>query len=205
MDISQSLNLFWVTNSSRSYASSRSPSVPVYRVGEPLQRGRRQWPAGAQYSYGRCGHELTLFHPEPDARLVHDVKNGEPEFAAIIRLPVIVFAYRFGESLPWEDVPYCWHLQSASHRLTPPLESSLEFRALLWVTLVGAHDGIIYAQRGITLAPEFTRVLHRGLRTQAQARFDADDCISGVADLMVAHPTTLSRLPLAQARTIGNQ
>ena len=101
--------------------------------------------------------------------------------------------------------PYTWHMQPAHCRVTPPLESSPETRALLWITLVGADDGMIHAQRGMTLAPAFTRTLHDAIRAQASTPFNPDRCTSVIGDLFVAHPNTLSRLPMAQARTMGNQ
>jgi hypothetical protein len=202
---SQDLELYWLSNAPRKSIPASRPLVPVYRVGEPLQRGRRHWPVGSQYTHGPNGHELTLFLPEIDDRHVQDVKSGEGEFAVIARLPLIVLAYRFGQSIPWSDVPYCWHMQPAHYRVVPPLGLSPEARALLWITLVGAHDGIIYAQRGMTLAPEFTRFLHGAIRAQARMPFIPDRCTAAISKLLVAHLGTLERLPLAQARTIGNQ
>ncbi len=201
----QDLDLFWVSNAPRKFIPASRPLVPLYRVGEPLQRGRRHWPTGTQYTHGCNGHELTLFLPEIDDRHVQDVKNGEGEFAVIARLPLIVLAYRFGQSVAWSDVPYCWHMQPAHYRVIPPLELSPETRALLWVTLVGAHDGIIHAQRGMTLAPEFTRFLNGAIRAQACMLFSSDRCMTVISNLLIAHPCTLDRLPLAQARTIGNR
>jgi hypothetical protein len=205
MKMIQNLDLLWVSNAPRRSGPANRPLVPVYRVGEPLQRGRRHWPSGAQYVYGLSGHELTLFHPDVDERLVQDVKYGEAEFAVIVRPPVIVLGYRFGQSIPWSDVPYCWHLQPAYWRVIPARQSFPETRALLWITLVGSEDGTIHAQRGMTLAPDFTRTLHAAIRAQARMPFDPDQCAEAVGELLVAHPTTLSRLSLAQARTIGNQ
>ena len=72
--------------------------------------------------------------------------------------------------------PYTWHMQPAHCRVTPPLESSPETRALLWITLVGADDGMIHAQRGMTLAPAFTRTLQDAIRAQASTPFDPDLC-----------------------------
>jgi hypothetical protein len=123
----------------------------------------------------------------------------------IIQPPVIVLAYRFGQSIPWSDVPYCWHFQPAHWRVIPPRETSPETRALLWITLVGADDGVIYAQRGMTLAPDFTRTLHAAIRAQARMPFDPDECVGAIGDLMVARPSTLARLPFAQSHTAGNQ
>jgi hypothetical protein len=181
------------------------PLVPTYRVGEPLQRGRRCWPVGAQYSYSLNGHELTLFASDINDNLVHDLRYGEAEFAVIVEHPVLVLGYRFGDSIHWSDVPFSWHMQPAHCRVTPPLESSPETRALLWITLVGADDGIIHAQRGMTLAPGFTCILQNAIRAQASTPFDPDLCTTVIGHLFVAHPNTLSRLPLVQARTMGNQ
>src|SRR5262245_20091707 len=194
MKTSQVFDLFWVAGSPRPYLPVSRPQVPVYRVGEPLQRGRRQWSTGAQYSHGLSGNELTLFHPEIDDKIVHDVRYGTAEFAVIVQPPVIVLAYRFGQSIPWSDVPFCWHFQPAHWRVVPPREASPETRALLWITLVGAHDGIIHAQRGMTLDPEFTRTLHAAIRDQATTPFDPDQCAAAVDDLLVALPTTSARL-----------
>jgi hypothetical protein len=202
---SQDFELFWVSNAPRRSIPTSRPVVPVYRVGEPLQRGRRYWPVGAQYTYGPNGHELTLFLPEINHQLVQDVKYGEAEFAVIVKLPLIVLAYRLGQSIPWSDVPYCWHMQPEHYRVIPPRESSPESRALLWITLVDAHDGIISAQRGMTLAPEFTRFLHGAIRAQARMPFIPGHCTAAISNLLVSHPSTLDRLPFAQARTLGNR
>lgn len=187
------------------YAPESRPLVPAYRVGEPLQRGRRHWPEGTQYSYSVNGHELTLFLADVNDQLVHDVRHGEAEFAVIVEHPVLVLAYRFGESIRWSDVPYTWHMQAPHYRATPPLESSSESRALLWITLVGANDGIIHAQRGMTLAPGFTRTLQDAIRAQACTPFDHELCTTVIGELFVAYQNTLSRLSMAQARTMGNQ
>jgi hypothetical protein len=174
-------------------------------VGEPLQRGRRRWPTGTQYSYGSNGHELTLFRADVNDQVVQDVRFGEGEFAATVQLPLIILSYRFGESISWSDVPYCWQMQPAHCRVVPPQESSPETRALLWITLVGAHDGIIHAQRGMTLAPEFTRVLNNAIRAQARLPFDPDLCMTAIGDLLVFYPNPLSRLACADVRSFGNR
>jgi hypothetical protein len=202
---SQDFKLFWVSNALRKSIPASRPLAPRYRVGEALQRGRLQWPTGAQYAHGRNGHELTLFLCDIDERHIQDVRNGEGEFAVIVELSLIVLAYRFGQMIPWSDVPYCWHLQPAHHRVIPPPDLSPETRALLWITLVGAHDGIIHAQRGVTLAPEFTRVLHSAIRDQASMPFNPDHCTAAVSRVMIDRNCTLERLPLALAQTIGNR
>jgi hypothetical protein len=182
----------------------RRPMSPVYRVGELFHRGRRQWPRGAEFAFGLGGHELTVFSPAIASELVEDVRRGPAEFALIVRGPVLVLAYRFGESIPWEDAPYCWHLQPEYRRVVPAAVVAPEARALLWVTLVGADDGVIHAQRGMTLAPPFTRALHDAIRRQAISPFDPSDCTAAISCLYPPHLDTVDRLPWAVARTMGN-
>jgi len=43
--------------------------------------------------------------------MVSEVSRGQAEFAMIVEPPVLVLAYRFGQSIPWGDAPYSWHLQ----------------------------------------------------------------------------------------------
>ena len=114
---------------------------------------------GGQLTYSPGGLELTLFRSEITDSVIHDVRRGEVELGLIVELPLIVVTYRFGQSIPWNDVPYSWHLQPMAWRVIPDVESSAEARALLWITLVGADDGVIHSQRGVTLAPHFTRLL----------------------------------------------
>jgi hypothetical protein len=182
----------------------RRAIAPVYRVGELLQRGRRSWPAGAEFAFGPAGHELVLFHPGIDPEVVDDVRRGPAEFALIVEPPVIVLAYRFGDSIPWEDTPYSWHLQPEFRQVVPAAVIAPEARVLLWITLVGAEDGVIHAQRGMTLSPPFTRALHDAVRAQAMSRFDSCECTSAISSLYLMRPHVLDRLEIAVARTMGN-
>ncbi len=201
----RSLDLFWMPTPDLLFVPNARTSVPRYRVGEPFQRGRRGWPRGTQYHYAAHGHELTVFQPGLDDETVQDVKRGQAEFALVVREPILLLAYRFGDAGVWADTPYCWHMHPPHTRLIPPDETSNESRALLWITLVGADDGIIHAQRGVTLAPDFTRVLHDALRRQAHGGFRSDDCVAALSDLLVHHPSTADRLALACSKTIGNR
>jgi hypothetical protein len=182
----------------------RRPVAPVYRVGEPLHRGRREWPHGAEFAFGPGGHELTVFAPAITDSMIEDVRRGPAEFALIVHGPILVLAYRFGESIGWEDAPYCWHLQPEYRRVVPAAVVATEARALLWVTLVGADDGIIHAQRGLTLSPSFTRALHDAIRRQAMSTFDSSGCTAAISCLYPPHLETVDRLPMAVARTMGN-
>jgi hypothetical protein len=185
-------------------AVADQPPSPSYRVGELLVEGRTSWPRGAQYGYGPGGHALTLFAPVEDGRLVEDVHRGDAHFALTMAGPVFYLAFRFGDSGGWADVPYAWHLQHPEARATPPRDRSPESRALLWISLVGTGDGVVYAQRGVTLSPEFTRTLHEAIRRQAGSRFDPLECSLAVAEATAGRPGIAQRLLQASAWTRGN-
>jgi hypothetical protein len=182
----------------------RSPR-PAYRVGELFHHGRRSWREGAQFSHNPWGYELTLVRSIVDVRSTDDITRGQSEFAVIVDLPLVVLAYRFGESICWADVPYCWHLQPVHGRAIPSVEGSSEARAFLWITLVCAADGIIKAQRGLTLSPDFTRALNATVRAQAMMPFDAAECASAISRVYLTHGSCASRWSIAIARTMGNE
>jgi hypothetical protein len=189
----------------RKYAQSKPPLVSVYRVGELFRRDRHRWPEGAQLTYSAGGLELTLFHRQIRQDIVTDVRRGPAEFALIVDLPVIILAYRFGESIPWNDVPYSWHLQPVEWRVVPSLNQSSEARVLLWISLIGGDDGIIHAQRGMTLSPAFTVALHQAVRAQSMMDFDPKNCTSALSRVYLDHSEIADRLSLAVARTMGNE
>ena len=180
------------------------PVVPAYRVGELFHSGIRSWPEGAQFHCGPGHYELMLFHAEVGEDLVEEVRRGPAEFALIVEPQVIVLAYRFGERIPWQDIPYSWHLQPAERQVIPPVVPSPEARSLLWITMVGARDGIIHAQRGMTLSPSFTRTLHNAIRDQAARAFDPEECTGAISSIYLDYPHTVDRLSIAAVRTIGN-
>jgi hypothetical protein len=196
--------VFW-SKTSRTRPSANRPLVPVYRVGEPFHQGRCTWPEGGQFTYSPGGHELTLFRSAIRDDVVNEVRQGQAELALIVELPLIVLTYRFGQTIPWDDVPYSWHLQPVTWRVIPSVEHSPEARALLWITLVGAEDGIIHAQRGVTLSPSFTHSLHDAIRAQALMAFDPKECTSAISKVFLNYPSPVARLALAEARTIGNE
>lgn len=179
------------------------PRVPTYRVGEPLRPGRDHWPEGAWYGFGREGHELTLFTSRITPGLIDDIRRGETEFGLTVDGPVLHLSHRFGVDGEWGDVPYVWHLQHPDQRAAPAAASP-GYRALLWVSLVGADDGLIHAQRGVALEPEFTRSLHEAIRSQAHAPFDPLDCVLAYSEVLRERPDARRRLETASARAMGN-
>jgi hypothetical protein len=196
-------NLFSDVGETRAPVSRRL--VPVYRVGEKLRNGRDTWPEGSHFVSSPCGYELTLCHSDINADLIHELRCGQSEFALLVERPVIVLAYRFGQAGIWNDVSYCWHLQPEEWRVVPSVALSPEARALLWITLVGSDDGVIHAQRGVTLSPRFTRMLSTAIQHQATKTFDPEECTTAISKIFVSYPTPVDRLALAIARTNGNE
>jgi hypothetical protein len=70
--------------------------------------------------------------------------------------------------------------------------------------LVGADDGIIRAQRGITLSPAFTRELYDAVRIQAMSPFDPIDFTSAISSIYLIHIEATDRPAIAVARTVDN-
>lgn len=179
--------------------------IPTFRVGQPLRPRRRSWREGSQLSQSRGGYELTIIRRDVDDDMVDAVSRGPAEFALIVEQPVIVLAFRFGDSIEWNDVPYSWHMQPPEWRVVPPLRVPIGARALLWVTLVSSDDGIIRAQRGLTLSPDFSCGVNDAIRAQATTFFDPDECTSAISRLYLGYASPESRLSLAKSRTMGNE
>jgi hypothetical protein len=181
----------------------RAVRVPAHRVGEPLRPGCSEWPEGSRYEYGPAGHELVLFRSEIDADLLAAVGRGPCEFALIVEPPLFVLGYRFGRVVPWESAPFAWHLQPATQRVLPPADFP-GLRTLLSLRLVDSEDGIIRAQRSVTLSPDFTRALHRVLRIQAEQPFDPEAYVRAVSALYLGRPSTTDLVDRAVVRSPGN-
>ena len=85
------------------------------------------------------------------------------------------------------------------------LEGSADSRAFLWITLVSATDGIIRAQRGLTLSPNFSRVLNAVVRAQALMPFDPEECIGAISRIYLTRAASSSHWSSAIAYTMGNE
>jgi hypothetical protein len=180
------------------------PRVPSYRVGELFLAGRSSWPTGAQYSFGAEGHQLTLFEPSAGPSRIEDVRRGRAEFVLLGESPVFLLSYRLGETAGWNAAPYGWHLQHVEIRAVPASNPSPEYRALLWITLVGADDGVIRAQRGVALSPSFTRALHRAIQAQATGSFNPLECMLALSELLRTQPSLSRRVDGVGVRTLAN-
>ncbi len=166
---------------------SRLNASRPYRVGEPHRTDRSNWPAAACWGLDRQGYTLTLFQPAVTDRHCEMIRREPAEFALVLERPLVVLAYRFGTSSAWETLPYAWPLATVTSRprVVPPARIPPETRALLWVSLVDADDGLIRAQRGIALAPRFTQALNEAIRHQVRAPFDGDAYVRAVASTYI--------------------
>ena len=149
-------------------------------VGEPYNPNRLQWPEGGYYQCRGGQHELVLFFDGVTQAERMAVKKGKPEFALLVRQPVIWLLYRFGTEIPWSDSPFSFHLiHNPGERLIP--EAPGGKRALLIVILVDAGTGITRAIRECTFSPEFSALLHEAVVTQAADEFDRHGYKAAVA------------------------
>lgn len=185
------------------WMASRLVGRRAYRVGEPFRSGRTRWPDEACYGIDRDGYVLTLFRPGVTEPMREAVRREAADFALVLESPLAVLAYRFGTALPWEAVPYAWPLTAGEvrSRYLPPARVEPGTRALLWVSLVDSETGLIEAQRGIALAPEFTLALNRAIRQQARLPFDGDAYVRAVASLHHDLPDPARLASRAAART----
>ena len=87
----------------------------------------------------------------------------------------------------------------------PPRFHNAEMRILVWISLVGARDGIIHAQRGMTLSPGFTAAIHEAIRAQVTSSFSPELCTAAISRLYLQYPDVADRLLLAVARSKGNE
>jgi hypothetical protein len=173
-----------------------------YRVGESFREGRTVWPEETFYGIDRDGYLLTLFRAGITESDREEFRRGFAEFALVVQPPLAVLAFRFGEAAGWETIPYAWPLSSnRPGRYLPAAKTAPGTQALLWVSLVNAEDGLIEAQRGIVLDPEFTRALNEAIRQQARAPFDPGSYVRAIATLHADLPTAAEIVERATVRT----
>ena len=126
-------------------------------------------------------------------------------FSLDVEPPLIVLGYQFGENRPWESVPYAWPLSDGSRpsRVLPPARVVPGTRALLWISLVSVEDGVIHAQRGIPLAPDFTGLLNGLIRAQAKLPLDGDAYVQAIARVFDSreHPRMFEEPSIASTTT----
>lgn len=155
-----------------------------YRVGEPFRNGRTVWPQETVYGIDREGYVLVLFRSGITEQERDACRRGFAEFALVLEPPLAVLAYRFGETASWDTIPYAWPLSVGREgRYLPPAKVAPGTQALLWINLVSAETGLIEAQRGIVLNPEFTLTLNQAIRRQARMPFDGSSYVRAIATL----------------------
>lgn len=150
---------------------SRLDGHRPYRVGELFEEGITRWEPEVFYDLDRSGHTLTLFCPSPSEHRVRSVASGRCEFALTEIEPLIVVLVKFGDT-EWENAPYAWPVRNLGRpiQIVPPQRTG-SGSALLWVTLVDADTGLIAAQRGVPLDPDFADLLHTRIRAQVRRKF----------------------------------
>jgi hypothetical protein len=126
---------------------------------------------GTYYTYNTGGHCLVMLMERPTSTEKQSVSRGPCEFGLVVDGPVIFFLSRFLPGVPWNDAPFSIHKEPQQQRMLPPLPEPEE-QALLVVHLVNTANGMLVAQRAVTLGAEFTLVLHRAIQDQASQAWD---------------------------------
>ena len=141
-------------------------------VGQLYHPDRTRWLEGVEYSYDRNGHTLLLIWSGLDHQVVEAVRRGRVDLALWVRGGLVILLYRIEGACYWSDAPYSWHIVPVERRQLL-LVTGPEERALLSIVLVDADTGLVRALRAVTMAPAFTRRLHREIAAQAAAQWDA--------------------------------
>ncbi len=184
------------------WLTSRLSGHRQYRVGEPFRSGRTVWPQETFYGIDRDGYLLTLFRTRIATEDREACGRGPVELALIVEEPLAVLAYRFGDAGQWDTIPYAWPLSTGRQgRFVPPARIASGACALLWVSLVNAETGLIEAQRGLVLNPEFTLLLNQAIRRQAREPFDAESYVRAIATLHASLPSASGLVQRAVARS----
>lgn len=181
--------------------------MPVLSVGRPYNPRRLQWPEGAQVRFSADGHELVFFFRRPTAREVTAVETGTARFGVLVRQPVILFCYDFGDgAVPWSDTTFChWKLPEAERTL-PKYPETGDQRALLSVILVDSDTGITRAIRAVSLSNEVTRVIADAVRVQSESANRDRDFDGALAVLFGDLPTVADVVRQAAfVRCVGGQ
>ena len=182
---------------------SRLNSPRPYRVGEPWRLAEEACPEGSSFQIDRKGYTLDVCRSGLSEAEVQGLRFDLLEFSLVVEPPLIVLGYRLGPGRGWESVPYAWPLADGSRptRVVPPSRVEPGTRALLWITLVSADDGLIRAQRGVPLDPEFSAVLNGVIRAQAKTPLDGGAYVRAIARIYCDRSETSAFDRLAAIRT----
>lgn len=179
----------------------------AYRVGQLYSTKKTSWPESGQFNHRAGANELVLFYRRPDAEEIRDVRQGEAEFALLIKGDIICLLYRFGNAIPWSDAPYSWHLVKKTYpdQATIPEPANVpEPHDTLQVILVDAGNGVIKALRLLTFSPAFSTALRLAIREQANRPWPGDAAYDRqLAVLYGMYPNSKLMIKDATARTKG--
>jgi hypothetical protein len=185
---------------------SRLSGSRPYLVGELYESNASGWAEGSLFGIDREGYLLTAFRPDPGEAESERFRSSVMELAIIVETPLVVLGFRFGEAGDWETVPYAWPLSAGRRgRYVPPAQVKPGTRALLWATLVDARTGVIRAQRGVALEPEFTLALNAAIRAQVRTPFNGGSYVQAIAKLHADQPTGDELVRNAAHRTTSLQ
>lgn len=152
--------------------------MELYTVGKPYPGGLL--PPSNNYNYRQGQHELIVSMPDLADSEISDFRSGEARFALTVLDSVIFLSYKFGDQ-PWSDAPFNWHLVPTEMRSEPPVTTG-DTRAILFIILIDAKNGIVQALREITFSPRFTRLLHANIVEQIKSPVSREQHYADVDD-----------------------
>lgn len=159
-----------------------------------------RWSAEGYFTYCRGVHELRL----PEApRSIGRSWHVAAEFALIEDDPLLLIAYRFGDSSPWFAADYrCASDQFRVGEL-PPLGGLFEARALVSVMLPGPDLGWM-TLGNFTMSLDFTRALNAAIRERASRRFDPSEQARALQAFSARYPSVPGLVARAGVKTCGS-
>ena len=126
-----------------------------------------------EYNFRSGGHELLMSLANLTQKEIQAITQGPADFGLFIEGEVMLFLYRFGNTIPWSDAPYSWHLVPSEQRTLPP-HIAATIGMVLSIILVEATTGIVKKIRVVSLPPDFTKSLNGAIALQAQHPFPSD-------------------------------
>jgi hypothetical protein len=148
------------------------------------------------------GYELTLVQERSAFDRQGNTGAHTLELALIIESPIVALLYRFGESY-WKHLYYVLPLARdqgpARAFVQKPWPPRREAR--LRVRVVEPFEHRVLLDETTSLDPEFSGILHRALRDQAETSFDPTTYVRTVTLLSLSHPTPASLHDRALATT----
>jgi hypothetical protein len=181
----------------RRYGDHDEPGYHVLEVDKPFPFAPLAQD-GSVFTSDTTGHKLLIqvSHPTPAER--EAIEAGTGHFGVLEEHGVVRLLFCFG-SLPWNNAPFSIHMVPPAGRWLPPEPEPGE-GTWIHVFLVDGANHILRAMRTLSFSRDFTSVLHRLIREQAERPFDLDAHVKYCREAEERWAKPEWMLPLALAR-----